>query len=200
MTEGTTRLLETPEPRAPFNQNVYEHPGSLAQQTSRISPQALPTSQSLEPNRKPTNWVLLTSILIAAIALIATVLFITLRNPAATPVTPPVVTRPEVPPPLPPMPPTLPPQGTTKGSVINRAFVYPGAETTMEVTSGSEGNMVQLQTSDSFEKVVGWYTEKLKPIQVVRQPSNVILRGSELTAIINAEGDMTTIMLAQGED
>jgi hypothetical protein len=202
VTEGTTRLLETPEPpRAPFEQNVYEHPGNLAQATSRISPQALPTSRSLETNRQPANWLLIGSLLIASIALIATILFITLRNRTATTVTPPVVTRPQVPPAQPPpLPPVPPPPGTTQGSGINSAFVYPGAKTTMEVTDVTEGNMIQLHTSDSFEKVVNWYTEKLKPTQVVKQPSNVVLAGGEVTAIINAGGDGTDIMLTQGDD
>jgi hypothetical protein len=199
VTEGTTRLLETPERPASFHQNVYEHPGGLAQATNRLPPQASPTSRSLEPNRKPTNWLLISSMIVAAIALIVTGLFITLRNRPATIVSPPVVTRPDVPPGLPVPPP--PPPGTTQGSGISRALVYPGAETTMEVTDVSEGNVLQLQTSDSFDKVVNWYMEKLKPTKVVRIPnSNVILEAGEIKAIINADDAGTMIMLAQGED
>lgn len=71
----------------------------------------------------------------------------------------------------------------------------------MEVTDVSEGAVLQLQTSDSFDKVVRWYTEKLKPTKVVRIPnSNVILEAGELKVIINADGDKTIIMLAQGDD
>jgi hypothetical protein len=203
VTEGTTRLLDTPEPKAPFNQNVYEHHGGLAQPTSRIPLEANPTSRSLETNPKPKNWVLIGSILVATLALILTALFIALRNPSTTtPVSPPAVTRPELPPIQPPQPPA-PPQGIPSSGTtsISRELVYPGAETIMEVTDVSEGAVLQLQTSDSFDKVVSWYTEKLKPTKVVRIPgSNVILEAGELKAIINAEGNKTTIMLAQGDD
>lgn len=202
MTEETTRLLETPEPpRAPFEQNVYEHPGSLAQPTSRISPQAVPTNRNLDTTRKPTNWVLVGSLLFASLALIATVLFLTLRNRTATTVAPPVVVKPQVPPVNPPPIPPIPqPPGTTQGGAISKAYVYPGAETTMEITDATEGNVLQLHTSDSLDKVVAWYTEKLKPTQTIKQPSNVILGGGGLTAIINGDDDGTNIMLTHGED
>ena len=47
VTEGTTRILETPESNKIFGQEFYEQHGSLAQQTSRISPQANQTVRSL---------------------------------------------------------------------------------------------------------------------------------------------------------
>lgn len=203
MTEGTTRVLETPErPASSFDQHVYEQPGSLAQPTSRIPVQANETSRSLEVNRKSPQWVLIGSILIAVIAL--TALFVTLLNRPSTPTTvsPPAVARPE-PPTIAPPPPPMPPPGSTQGTSINQAFVYPGAETMMEITGADEGNVLQLQTSDSFDKVVDWYTEKLKPAKVVRikdPTSHVILEAGELKAIINTNGDKTTIMLAQESD
>jgi hypothetical protein len=204
VTEGTTRLLETPEPNAPFGQNVYEHHGELAQPTSRMPPEANPTSRSLETNSRP-NWVLIGSVLVATIALILTALFIMLRNPSTTttPVSPPAVTVPEPPAAQPPQPPS-PPQGIppgSSGSSISRELIYPGAETMMEVTDVSEGAVLQLQTSDSFDKVVAWYTQKLKPTKVVKLPSsNVILEAGETKAIINSRGDQTIILVTQGED
>ena len=205
MTEGTTRLLETPErPAASFDPHVYEQPGSLAQPTSRMPSQANETSRSLEVSRKSPQWVLIGSILIAVIALTALFVILLNRPSTTTPVSPPAVTRPELPP-IPP-PPPVPPPGSTQGTTINRAFVYPGAETTMEVTSADEGNVLQLQTSDSFDKVVDWYTAKLKPTKVVRTKdptsnvTNVILEAGELKAIITANGNGTTIMLAQEDE
>lgn len=78
----------------------------------------------------------------------------------------------------------------------------------MQVTDASEGNVLQLETSDSLDKVVAWYTDRLKPTQVIRAPgsnvgeadSNVILVAGEMKVIINAQGDRTIIMLAQGGD
>jgi zinc-ribbon domain len=202
VTEGTTRILETPEKNAPFNQNVYERPGGLAQATSAIPPQANQT-RSLVEQPKGTNrpWVLISSILF--IALILTGLFIALSTRSATnvTVTPPVVTRPEAPTiPIPP-PPPLPPQGIPQGSRINRAFVYPGAETTMEITDTADGDVLQLRTSDSFDKVADWYINKLNPPKVVKIPgSSVVLEAGEIKVIINADANGTNIMLAQGGD
>jgi hypothetical protein len=196
--EGTTRLLETPEQQARFNQNVYEHPGSLAQATSSIHPQANQT-RSLETKDKPRQGVLISSLVVAALLL--TVLIIVLLNrTSTTTVSPPAVTRPEVPA-IPPPPPPMAPPGITRGGTINPAFIYPGAQKTMELTSPAEGNMIQLQTSDSFDKVVNWYTEKLKPTSVVKQvkdqSQSMVLAGKEMTAIITANGAGTTIMLTQ---
>ena len=211
MTEGTTRLLETPErpqPPPPAYE-VYERPGELAQATTRLPPQTNPTSRTLEPNRKPTNWVLISAIIVAALALIATGLIIGLRSRTAT-TTPPIVTpgAPPVPPTLPPPgPPPPPTTGVTEGGTINPSLIYPGAKTLMQVTGGSEGNVIQLQTSDSFDKVVNWYKEKLKPASTIETSDptqgpggqSVILATEEVTAIISNQGDATGVMLTQGD-
>lgn len=60
--------------------------------------------------------------------------------------------------------------------------------------------MVQLQTEDSLDKVADWYTEKLKPTEIVRQPGNVILKAGELAVIITGNGGGSNIMLKQGAD
>jgi hypothetical protein len=204
VTEGTTRLLETPEAQAPpFGETFYEHHGSLANVTSRMPPQANPTNRNLELNRKPTNWVLAGAVMFAILALMTLMVIIKLRKRTVpAPPTPPVVTRPAIPvvPPAIP-PPPAPPHGIPQGGTIGREFIYPGAETTMEINGDADGNVLQLHTSDPFDKVVGWYTEKLKPRNTVKmKDSNVILEGNELTAIINAAADGTTIMLTQGGD
>lgn len=209
VTEGTTRLLDAPERPPQFAQESYERPGELAQATTRLPPQAAPTAHALDINRKPTNWVLIGAIVIAAIALIATGLFIGLRSrPAAA--NPPVVTPgapPLQPPPLPGLPPLPPPpaSGVTEGSV-NPALVYPGAKTVMQITGAPEGSVVQLQTSDPFDKVVSWYKEKLKPSQTIEtnEPNielpgrSVILPSEEATVIITAQDGATNIMVTQG--
>jgi hypothetical protein len=201
VTEGTTRLLETPERPAAFDQHVYEQPGSLAQATSHLPSQANQTSRSLEANRKSPQWVLIGSLLVVVFMLTTLVIVLTNRHSTRTTVTPPVVTRPELPSIPPPQPPPLPPGDSTQGTSINRAFVYPGAETTMEVTDVDEGDVLQLQTLDSFDKVVDWYMAKLKPTKVVRVPSsNVVLEAGEMKAIITANGNGTTIMLTRGAD
>lgn len=211
VTEGTTRLLETPErPFAPPPvHEVYEGPGGMVQPTNRLPPQVNPTSHGLEATRKPTNWVLISVIIVAALALIATGLLIGLRGRSTTPSSP-IVTpgAPPVQPPLPPPPGAIPqpPTGVTEGGGISSALIYPDAKTVMRITGNSEGNVIQLQTSDSFDKVVNWYKEKLKPEQTIEagdpsmggQPGrSVILPTEEVTVIITAQDGSTNIMLTQ---
>ncbi len=211
VTEGTTRLLETPErPQQPAQEFPTERPGELAQATTRLPPEGVPTSRGLEVNRKPTNWVLISVIVIAALALIATGLVIGLRSRSAPPTAPVVAPgRPPVQPPAPPSIPAPPPPatGVNEGVGINPALIYPGAKTLMRITGGSEGNVIQLQTSDSFDKVVNWYKEKLKPASTIESSDpnlgptghSVILAAEEVTAIISNQGDTTSIMLTQGD-
>ncbi len=70
----------------------------------------------------------------------------------------------------------------------------------MEITGEDEGHVLQLRTSDSLDKVVDWYIEKLKPTKVVRMKERtpqVILEADETNVVINENGDGTTIMLTQ---
>ena len=208
VTEGTTRLLETPErPQAPPPaQDVYEqHPGGLAQATNRLPPETNPTSRALEPNRKPTNWLVIGVIALMALALITMGLVKGLRKrpAAATPSAPQIVTpgRAPVQPPIPPPPAPQPPATTTtEGGGISSALIYPGAKTLMKVTGGSDGgNVLQLQTSDSFDKVVQWYKDKLKPQQTIEQEEAVIFPTDKVTAIITRQDDGTGVMLTDAE-
>lgn len=206
VTEGTTRLLETPERPAaqPAPGFPTERPGELAQATNRLPPQGAETSRGLDVNRKPTNWLLISVIVVAALALIATSLFIGLRSrsaPAATP----VVTTPGIPPVLPPPPPSLPPPppaiGVAEGT-ISPTLIYPGAKTVLRSTGGREGDVIGLQTSDSFDKVVNWYKEKLGSGQMIEDNErghSVILPSKQVTVIINQEGKATGILLTKGQ-
>ena len=205
VTEGTTRLLETPERPAanPAQEFQYERQGELAQATSRLPPQAAQTNRGLEMSGKPTNWVLIGAIVVAAIVLIATGIFIGLRGRSSAPATQPVVVTPGVPPPPPALPPPPPAAGVTEGA-ISPALIYPGAKTVMQITGGDEGNVIQLQTSDSFDKVVNWYKDKLKPEQTIEQNMglpgrSVILPSEQTTVIITQQGGATGIMLTQGD-
>ena len=210
VTEGTTRHLETPERPAaqPAPGFPTERPGELAQATNRLPPQGAETSRGLEVNRKPTNWLLIGAIVVAAIALIATGLFIGLRSRSAPTATPVVVTPgiPSVPPPPPPGIPPPPSAGVTEGT-ISPALIYPGAKTVLRSTGGREGDVIGLQTSDSFDKVVNWYKEKLGTERMIEQNDpdagpggrSVILPTKQATAIISQEGDATSVLLTKGQ-
>lgn len=106
--------------------------------------------------------------------------------PPETGVAPPVV-------PQPPQPPTV-----EKGN--GSGLIYPGAYVTMEMTRGVEGGVRQLRTSDSFDKVVSWYTEKLKPSRTLRKGNSAILTGERTTAVIKGGDGETTVLLTEGID
>lgn len=203
VTEGTTRILETPEQNKVFGQDFYEQHGNLAQQTNPIPAEGNQTVRNLTTETKKQNWSSLSIVLIASLALVVIVLGFALWNRNAPPTPRTVVIRGGNPPvnlPTPPPPPP-PPQVIIQGSGIFHDFVYPGAQVTMEVSDPNEGNVLQLRTSDSMERVVNWYTEKLKPTQVVRaNGSHVVLKASQLTAVINAEGSQTMVLLHQGDN
>src|SRR5436305_14667324 len=63
VTEGTTRILETPEHNKVFGQEFYEQHGSLAQPPTRIPPQVNPTARSLSTEPQRENCFLITVLL-----------------------------------------------------------------------------------------------------------------------------------------
>lgn len=145
---------------------------------------------------------MLTGALLVVILMLTTVAIVLWYRSSGTTsiVSPPAVTGPDLPPvqPQPPLPPDAP-----EGTKINPEFIYPGAQKTMELADAQEGNMIQLQTSDSLDKVVKWYTEKLRPTSVIKQANehsqSVVLATKEMAAIINANDAGTTIMLTAGD-
>ncbi|HKC63907.1 MAG TPA: zinc ribbon domain-containing protein [Pyrinomonadaceae bacterium] len=199
VTEGTTRILKTPEQDRVFGQEFYEQHGHLAQPTNPSLAQGNQTARNLTTETKKQNWSMISIALVAGLALVVIVLGFALWNRTAPTVPPTVIIKKGAPPIQPPLPPPQPPRIVQGGTSISHEFYYPGAETVMEVSDPNEGNTAQLRTTDSLERVVKWYTEKLKPTQVVKtNGSNVVLKGSQMTAIINAQGPQTMIMLHEG--
>lgn len=70
----------------------------------------------------------------------------------------------------------------------------------MEMTRGVEGSIRQLRTKDSVEKVVAWYTGKLKPLKTVKTEGSAILNGNDATVVITVEDGDTMILLKEGID
>lgn len=99
-------------------------------------------------------------------------------------------------PPVPPQPPQPPKIEMTSGN----GLIYPGAEVTMEMTRGNEGSIRQLKTRDSVEKVIAWYTEKLKPAKIIKTPESAVLSGDRATAVISSDDGETNVVLKEGID
>lgn len=77
----------------------------------------------------------------------------------------------------------------------NTSFIYPGAETTLDMKS-EEGSVVQLRTRDSYDKVVGWYVANLKPSKNIKlSESSVLLKSDKMTVGIASENDGTNITI-----
>jgi ribosomal protein L40E len=204
VTEGTTRILETPEAGKVFGQEFYEQHGSLAQPTTRIPPQANQTARNLavaEPKRQ--NWALIASLIFVGCALLATILFFALRG---SPTTAPSVVKREIPAvPPPPRVPPLPPSIGQGSSAISSEFAYPGAQTEIEIKNGGGGGVLKLRTRDPFDKVVNWYIEKLNPANIIKKPegngTKVILNGDGMNTVITDDGPAgVSIVLNQGGD
>jgi len=61
------------------------------------------------------------------------------------------------------------------------------------------GQVLQLRTGDSFEKVFDWYSAKLQPAQIIRPPGNetAIIKTERVEVVITAVDGQMTIMLKQ---
>jgi hypothetical protein len=152
----------------------------------------------LEPRgSKPNTWLITLLAALLVISLIALGIIAYTRNTTTTP-QPPSVTVPDAPrtgaPEIPQPPP--PPTNGTGANPISRAFIYPGAETLMDMRRSNEASLLQLRTTDPYQKVLDWYVAKLKPENVIKtSDSNAILKSAKLVAIINSSGNETIIML-----
>lgn len=68
----------------------------------------------------------------------------------------------------------------------------------MDMTRGDGGSLLQLRTTDSYEKVIDWYIEKLKPRETTKMPGpSAILKSDKILSIIASEGGNTMIMLKE---
>jgi len=130
---------------------------------------------------------------------LAIVLFMRFDSGAPTPDIP-VVSIP-VPTPPPGAPPPPPPPPVPGDTAISGSLAYPGAKTLMNINSAHGKSVLQLQTTDSPNKVVAWYKDKLKPTQNVDLPfGNSILKNGNTTVVITGVEDGTTILISRGED
>lgn len=207
LSEATTRTLDPPSVIEPSTQHI----NSLPTAPSYLPPAAMqplptpPTRGFQQDGQKRTVIILasLVGFLLVALVVLGLVSFWISKHPPAIP--PPqsgagggIVPHPPVPPtPAPPAPPAT----TSVGSSISREMIYPGATINMEVSRSEGGAVLQLQTTDSFEKVVAWYTAKLRPTKIVNTVGpTTILRGEGMSAIINGSGDGVNILLKQERD
>lgn len=70
----------------------------------------------------------------------------------------------------------------------------------MIVSKAGEGDVMQLTTTDSVNKVADWYINELQPEEILRRPNNVVLKTDEVGVVITSNGNGANIMLKQGGD
>ena len=210
--EMTTRSLDAPSAEPP----PYDHPTRPANAGITSPTYAPPAMMPPHPppiigNAPPANnrtallvFLALGLTMLIGLGVVAFVVLGKFSSRQLTPPPPPVTFEKAPPPPgvpggipsVPPAPPAPPPPGSVKSS-LDPALIYPGAQVTMEVMGGAEGQVTQLQTSDSFDKVVDWYAGKLKPKSQVTIPGGRILESENFVALITSTGDGTNIMLTR---
>jgi hypothetical protein len=114
----------------------------------------------------------------------------------------PHITSGPVAPPVPPSDPGVlaPPAAALPAGVVGNEFIYPGAKVNLQSKS-ENGVTLQLQTTDSIDKVVAWYTAKLKPTKTVNIPGGVvsIMEGKNGKAVITGNDEGTSIIF-KGEN
>jgi hypothetical protein len=85
---------------------------------------------------------------------------------------------------------------TQSRTVTTDPLLYPGAQTLLDISNPDGGRALQLQTSDSLDKVEKWYDRNLRPQKIVRlTSSSVVLKNENTTATIASEGGMTNILI-----
>ncbi|MGZ8845923.1 MAG: hypothetical protein ACXW3C_05615, partial [Pyrinomonadaceae bacterium] len=80
---------------------------------------------------------------------------------------------------------------------ISRSLIYPGSRTVVDM-GDSGGAVLQLESSDSLDKVRGWYEVNLKPTKILRVTStSVILKNESATVTLVSEDKTTSIVIKQ---
>jgi hypothetical protein len=195
VTEVTTRRLGAPgQPFMP-GQGVAGPQSLEPQGSGQTHPALSAETRSLAPASPLKKWI--PGMLLLAVAILLPLIYVIseLRQPKVIKIVPPTIEVPKPPP-----PPQAPQPASGVAISIDQSYFYPDARTTMVISKAGEGEVVQLQTDDSVKKVADWYTDKLKPTQVIRQEENVVLKSDKMSVFIRSSGDGTSIMLKQGED
>lgn len=194
VTEATTRRLETDVPYV-GNPNLTVQQLDLEQSTQKGTVASLSaTTQALAPASSIQKWLPYLLLLALVVLLVPVIVLLSMQRT--------IVIKKGTPPEAPavPAPPAPPAPAAGSTTSIDQTYIYPGARRTMEMTRVGEGSMVQLETVDSLDKVVDWYTARLKPTRTVRVPGSgqAILDADDLRAIISPSGNGTSILLKQG--
>jgi hypothetical protein len=87
--------------------------------------------------------------------------------------------------------------GTSKQ--ISQQLNYPGARTIINLANEDGSGVLQMETTDTIEKVAAWYATTLKPTKTMRVTAKtVIMKNDNLTAtIVSGDEGGTSIVIKQ---
>jgi hypothetical protein len=206
VTEGTTRILETPE-RPIASEPAYVPPvaGPIGAASTGYIPSRAPETKGLSKKGGKLKWFIVGGLGIVVIAMIAVLaaaaIFLRHNRAVTTPRGPRSgVGSVEAPqPPAPPPPPVIAEgEGVDAGALSE--YVYPGAKVNMRVDKGDGDGVLGMTTPDAPDKVKDWYKAKLKSKNTLDLPGGVgILNGDTVKAVITPSDEGTNILLTSGE-
>lgn len=78
------------------------------------------------------------------------------------------------------------------------ALLYPGATTKVKMSHDEGDRTVQLETSDSLERVESWYQSKMKVDKTIRLTSNsVVMKNQKVSVTLAVENNKTNILIKE---
>ncbi len=201
VTESTTRLLEqSTRPQSPPS-TEYQQGGPVYSPAATMRTAPTTNTQGLQrPQRYRTPLIIfcLTVVFLFVLGL-AVAVRVLRHSPLMRPPVTPIQVAPPAPGTVPDVP--APPAVAPPADVVGNEFIYPGAKVNLESNSDN-GVTLQLQTTDSMDKVVAWYTAKLKPTKTVNIPGGVvsIMEGKNGKAVITGNDEGTSIIFKGGNE
>ena len=201
VTEPTTRLLDqSPRPQATgFSEYQQGGPVYRAAETSPAPPSTV--TQGLQRSRRYRAPLIIFIVCSIAVFLFVAGIAVAVKVLWHSPVMRPPVTSGPV---VPPVPPAVPGIAAPPAGVVGNEFIYPGSKVNLQANT-ADGVTLQLQTTDSIDKVVTWYTTKLKPTKTVNpgfEPGGArisIMEGENGKAVITGNDEGTSIIF-KGEN
>ena len=86
----------------------------------------------------------------------------------------------------------------TKAADGKAVLLYPGAQTIVDLKNADGSSTIQLETSDSIDRVESWYQSNLKLTKTVRLTSaSVVMRNEKVTITLASEDNKTAILIKQ---
>jgi hypothetical protein len=80
---------------------------------------------------------------------------------------------------------------------VSQQYTYPGAHTVLNVGDGG-GGVLQMETTDTIDKVSAWYTSTLKPTKTIQvTAATVIMKNDRITVTMVATDQGTSIVIKQ---